>query len=234
MKYFILFLFLTGTVFGLDTKRVGTHTINENLSDTLTYADYFYGDYANLTRKVIESYDSELDYIKDRAGSLIISRWAITYFNDTIILNVTGIYPNFVIKEGNKYKIDSRGFIDELCTAYPYSSVSKIEQEFDFDIVLPPKLVVLSTQKNASEDLSAIFYNLTVTSFGNTIHKSVRLVVKNNTSIFTYCAERDRLDRLLKEGIVAQDISETMANDLPWIIAILFILCLSLAYLVRR
>jgi hypothetical protein len=234
MRYLVLFLLMTSTVLAVDTTRVGTHTVDENLTDTLNYVDYFYGEYANSTETMIKSYPNELDYIKDRSGSLVVSRWSIMYSNESVMLNVTGVYPGFVAKEGKQYKIDYMGFIDDLCTGYPYSLISKIDQEFDFQIILPEKLKVISTQKNGSEDLDSLFYNLTVEVRGNIVYKHVRLTVKKDTNVFSYCSERERLNTLLKHGIIAEEGSGPDVSGFPWVIAILVLLCLSLAYLVRK
>jgi len=234
MRYLVLFLLMTSTVLAVDTKRVGTHTVDENLTDVLNYVDYFYGEYANSTESLIKSYPNELDYIKTRSGPLVVSRWSIMYSNESLMLNVTGVYPGFAVKEGKQYKIDYMGFIDDLCTGYPYSLISKIDQEFDFQIILPEKLRVISTQKNGSEDLDSLFYNLTLEVRGNIVYKHVRLTVKKDTNVLSYCSERNRLDSLLKHGIIAEEGSGLDINGLPLIIAVLAVLCLSLVYLVRR
>ena len=233
MRHLVLFLLMTSTVLAVDVNRVGTHTIGQNLTDTVNYVDYFYGDYANSTADILNAYDNELDYIKTRSGPLVISRWSVRYSTDSLMINVTGVYPGFVVKEDGIYRIDGKGFIDNLCTEYPYSYISKIDQEFDFDIVVPESLRIVSVPENGSEDMSAIFYNLTVTRDGNTVHRSLRFIVKNNTDVFTYCDERNSIDSLLKAGITAELPIELDQRNLGWIVFILILLILSLYYLVR-
>ena len=234
MRCIVLFLLMMGTVSAVDTLRIGTHTVDENLTDNLNYVDYFYGEYANSTESLIKSYPNELDYIKARSGPLVVSRWSITYSNESVMLNVTGVYPGFAVKDGGEYKMDYWGFIDSLCTDYSYSLIPRIDQEFELNTVLPERFRIISTQKNGSEDLDSLFYNLTVETRGNTVYKHLRLTVKKDTDVFSYCSERNRLDSLLKHGIVAEEASGIDISGLPWVIAILAVLCLSLVYLVRR
>jgi len=234
MKYFVLFLLMTSVMLAVDIKRVGSHTVDENLTDTVNYVDYFYGDYANATADQIKSYEKEIDYIQTRSGPLVISRWSITQSDDALVLNVTGIYPGFVIKEGGRYKIDGKGFIDSLCIDYSSSYIGSIDQEFDFDIIVSKRLAILSVPPNGSEDTESLFYNLTVTVNGNTVHRSTKFVVKNTTDIYTYCEERGRLDRLLKKGIIAEEYSGVDKSNLAWVLVILALLVLSLYYLVRK
>lgn len=234
MRYFVLLLLMTSMALAVDVKRVGSHTVDENLTDTVNYVDYFYGDYANATAGYIASYKKESDYIQTRSGPLVISRWSITRSEDALMLNVTGTYPGFVIKEGDRYKIDGKGFIDTLCVDYSPSYIGSIDQEFDFDIIVPERLAILSVPPNGSEDTDHLFYNLTVTVNGNTVHRGTKFVVKNTTNIYTYCDERSGLDRLLKKGIIAGEYSGVDKSNLVWVLAVLVMLVLSLSYLVRK
>jgi hypothetical protein len=241
MRYLVLFLLLTSAALALDTKRVGTHYIDENLTDTVSFVDYSYGSYANATELLIKSYSNELDYIKTRSGPTIISRWSITYYNDSIAINVTGTYPDFVTIVNDTYKIDGKGFIDTLCKDYPASYMPKISQEFDFNIVVPDSLAIISVPNNDSADLRDIVYNLTVAVSGNIVTRNATLVVKNDTGIIDYCNEREGLDRTLKVGIIAVDkdrLYESAVSPydsrLVWIVGILALLLLSLYYLVRK
>ncbi len=49
MRYFVLLLLMTSVALAVDITRVGTHTVDDSLTDTVNYVDYFYGDYANAT-----------------------------------------------------------------------------------------------------------------------------------------------------------------------------------------
>ncbi len=234
MRYFVLLLLMTSVALAVDIKRVGTHTVDDSLTNTVNYVDYFYGDYANATADQIKGYEKETDYIQTRSGPTVISRWSITQSDDVLMLNVTGTYPGFVIKQGDKYKIDGKGFIDRLCVDYSSDYIGSIDQEFDFDIIVPNRLAILSVPPNGSNDMEYLFYNLTVTVDGNTVHRSTRFIVKNTTDIYTYCDERGELDRLLKKGIIAEEYSGVDRGSLVWVLAILALLVLSLAYLVRK
>ncbi len=203
----MLLLLMTSMALAVDIKRVGTHTVDDSLTDTVNYVDYFYGDYANATAGQIKGYEKETDYIQARSGPTVISRWSITQSDNVLMLNVTGTYPGFVIKQGDKYKIDGKGFIDRLCGDYSSNYIGSIDQEFDFDIIVPERLAILSVPPNGSNDMEYLFYNLTVTVDGNTVHRSTRFTVKNTTDIYTYCDERGELDRLLKRGIIAEEYS---------------------------
>jgi hypothetical protein len=234
MRYFVLLLLMTSMALAVDIKRIGSHTVDDNLTDTVNYVDYFYDDYANATANQIKGYNKETDYIKTRSGPMVISRWSITQSDNVLVLNVTGTYPGFVIKEGGRYKIDGKGFIDTLCVDYSSSYIGSIDQEFDFDIIVPERLAILSVPPNGSDDMEHLFYNLTVTVQGNTVHRSTRFTVKNATDIYTYCDERGRLDRLLKKGIIAKEYSGVDKSNLAWVLAVLVMLVLSLYYLVRK
>jgi len=234
MRYLILFLLMTSAVLAVDSRRIGTHSVDENLTDTVDFVEYSYGDYANVTRAAISGYSDELDYIKTRAGPLTISRWSIMDATDYIAINVTGTYPGFAFKEGDKYRIDGKGFIDTLCSDYRYSYISPIDQEFEFDIIVPDSLTILSVPDNGSADLTTVVYNLTVTVSGNTVHRYTSFIVKNGTDIFTYCRERGNLDALLKKGIIAEKIVSLNNGGLPYIIATLVLLLGSLYYLVKK
>ena len=234
MRYFVLLLLMMSVALAVDVKRVGSHTVDENFIDTVNYVDYFYGDYANATAGHIASYEKETDYIQTRSGPMVISRWSITQSDDALMLNVTGTYPGFVIKEGDRYKIDGKGFIDRLCVDYSISYIGSIDQEFDFDIIVPERLAILSVPPNGSDDMGHLFYNLTVTVQDNTVHRSTRFTVKNATDIYTYCDERGGLDRLLKKGIIAEEYSGIDRGNLVWVLAVLVMLVLSLSYLVRK
>ena len=222
------------SVLAMDTKRVAVHTIDENLTDTVQYADYFYGSLANETERLLSSYPSELDYIKTRAGPVSITKWSARYANDSVLINVTGIYPDFVAEENGKYRIDFAGFIDRLCIDYPFSSLGRIDQEFDFTIIIPEILKIISVPKNSSEDMHAIYYNLTFSVDGNTVSKRLELTLKNDTDILTYCNERKGLDLMLKQGIVAETPGLESGLTVVWVLSILILLVLSMAYLVKR
>jgi hypothetical protein len=235
MRYLVLFLLMSSAALAVDVKKVGTHNVSDNLTDTVDYAEYYYGEYANSTKTLLNSYENEFDYIKTRSGPLVISRWSITYLDNLLIVNVSGVYPNFVTAEGDKYKIDGKGFIDELCTKYPFSSVSAIDQEFDFTIIVPPSLSIVSVPSNGSQDLGYIFYNLTVNTHGNVVDRYARFIVKNDTDIGTYCDERAALDGLLKHGIIAERTADGMDKSfLMPVVFLLAIMLLLLFYLVKK
>ena len=93
MKRTILLLLMLSVAFSVDLERIGTHTVDGNLTNTVNYVDYFYGTYANNTEGIIGAYPSELDYIRSRSGPVIVSRWSITKTGSVLMVNVTGVYP---------------------------------------------------------------------------------------------------------------------------------------------
>jgi hypothetical protein len=205
MRRLLLVVLLLGCSLALDTQRTGVHDIDANLTDHATYTDTLYGAWAENAREFVEDNETAYAVIRSRMPKqLQISETSVKADNDSVTLSASGLFTGFIEDQGGgRYKISGRGFIDTICTEMTPIALPKIDQEFDFEIRLPPALSVIQVPESREQDLEYMYYNYSASYSNGVARQHLRLVVKEDVNVFDYCEEREGVSQLLQQGFIA-------------------------------
>jgi hypothetical protein len=231
--FIVALLLMASTTLAIDVRREAVHFITDELKDLVTYTDYFYGMWANGTLQFMQNYDDQLGFIQRRVAGVDIGFLSVHSSGNVLITNVTGVYPDFVIRTGDTYRIGGKGFTDDICTSRSPPMIPAIEQEFMFYISIPENMVITTMPADSEEDLGHISYKHSAKYESGVAYEYLYLNVKEDIDVDTYCTERARVDAALKQGFTAEDKVLMGPTNVTLLILITAVLISILVYLTK-